>query len=168
METKAARRALNFRDLDEVVEDARRLHRHGYEKAGAWDLAQVSGHLADWMRFPLDGFPRPPLPIRLMLGALRATVGRRTLREILATRSMPGRRPTMPESVPAAGGDEAGAIERFGQVVERFKAHSGPFHPSPLFGVLNREQATQLQLIHCAHHLSFLVPRPPQSAPDRP
>ena len=46
------RRELAFRNLGDAVDDARTLHRSGYLQAGQWDLAQICGHLADWMRFP--------------------------------------------------------------------------------------------------------------------
>jgi hypothetical protein len=150
---------LDFGDFDAVVRDAESLAAGGYDRAGGWDLAQVCLHLAEWMRFPLDGFPRPALPVRLMLWLLRHTMGRRIGRRILATRSMPSGRPTLRETVSAPGGDEAAAVEQLRQVVARFQAHAGPFHPSPLFGDLEREEWAQLQLIHCAHHLSFLIPR---------
>jgi hypothetical protein len=157
---KPSRRTLRFDDLDDVVREAESLRASGYHRAGAWDLAQVCTHLAEWMRFPLDGFPRPPAPIRAMLWVMKNTFGRRQLRKVLATSSMPAGGPTMPETVAAAGGDETAAVERLRQTVARFKAHTGPLHPSPLFGPLDKEAATRLQLVHCAHHLSFLVPRP--------
>jgi hypothetical protein len=153
------RRELAFRDLDAAVQDARSLHCGGYVQAGNWDLAQVCGHLADWMRFPLDGFPKPPLPIGLMLWSMRHAVGRRMLRKILQSGSMSAGGPTMPETVPQPGGDEAAAVERFEHVGARFQAHEGPFHRSPLFGDMDRETLTRLQLSHCSHHLSFLVPK---------
>jgi hypothetical protein len=71
----------------------------------------------------------------------------------------PGGR-TMPETVPAAGGDPAAAVAKLRESVARFKAYAGEIHPSPLFGAMTKEEATRLQLVHCAHHLSFLVPRP--------
>jgi hypothetical protein len=153
------RRRLDIRDFDAVIRDVEALAAGGYDRAGRWDLAQVCGHLAEWMRYPLDGFPRPPLPIRLMLGTLRTTIGRRKLRTIVETRSMKSGAPTLRESVPAPGGDEAAAVERLRQAVARFRAHAGPLHPSPLFGVMDHQTATQLQLVHCAHHLSALIPR---------
>ena len=60
-----SRRQLDFRDLNEVVQYVEKLHVGGYEKVGNWDLAQVCGHLSDWMRFPLDGYPRPSLVVPL-------------------------------------------------------------------------------------------------------
>jgi hypothetical protein len=150
---------LDFRDFDAVLRDVEALAAGGYDRAGRWDLAQVGGHLADWMQYPLDGYPRSPLPIRLMLRAMRATVGPRELRKILESRSIPGGAPTIPASVPAPGGDEAEALERLRRAITRFRTHPGPLHPSPLFGAMDRVAATQLQLIHCAHHLGVLIPR---------
>ncbi len=159
MQTKPTRRELDFRDLDAVVNDAESLQAGGYLQVGRWDLAQVCGHLAEWMRFPFDGFPKPPLLIRLILWSMRHTVGRRLLRKTLQSRSMPSDGHTMPETVPQPGGDETASVERFRQIAARFRAHHGQFHPSPLFGKMDRETLTQLQLIHCSHHLSFLIPK---------
>ena len=55
------RRKLTFASLDEVAADAENLLAKGYDKAGNWDLAQVAGHVAEWMRFPIEGFPKPPI-----------------------------------------------------------------------------------------------------------
>jgi hypothetical protein len=155
---------LDFQDFDAVLADAESLAAGGYDRVGSWDLAQVCGHLAEWLRFPLDGFPRPPPPVRLLLWLLRHTVGPRILRRTLATRSMPAGWRTLRETVPLPGGNEAAAVERLRQVVGRFQAHAGPYHPSPLFGTLDRETWAEFQLIHCAHHLSFLTPRSRQGA----
>jgi hypothetical protein len=159
VEKKLTCRSLDFGDLGAVVRDAELLAAAGYDKVGNWDLAQVCGHLTEWMRFPLDGFPRPGLPVRLMLWALRHTTGRRMLRRTLARGSMPGGSPTLPQTVPPPGGDEAAAVEQLRRVVTRFRSHAGRFHASPLFGEMDRETWTRLQLIHCAHHLSFLIPK---------
>jgi hypothetical protein len=155
---KAQRRQLDFKTLDDAAADAERLRRDGYDKAGNWDLAQVCSHLTEWMRFPMDGYPKTPLVIAPMMWLARKTVGRKILDKILAKGFEPGGR-TLPETVPAPGGDEAAAVARFRQTVERFGRHNGPFHPSPLFGQMTRDEWTRLNLAHCAHHLGFLVPR---------
>lgn len=156
---RPVRRTLEFRDLDHAVRDAESLLTGGYRPAGNWNLAQVCRHLSDWMSYPLDGYPRPPAPLRLMFWAMRRTIGPRALRKTLETKSMRAGTPTLRQTVPPPSGDDAAAVERFRQTVERFKMHSGPFHPSPFFGELDRDSATRLQLVHCAHHLSFLVPK---------
>jgi hypothetical protein len=156
-----SRRSLDFRNFDAVIHDVESLSAGGYEKAGNWDLAQVCGHLAEWMRFPLDGFPRAPAVARLMLWLMRNTMGRQLLQRTLAQLSMSSGGPTIPDTIPPSGGNSKEAVERLRQSASRFQAHAGPIHPSPLFGEMSREELTQLQLIHCAHHLSFLVPKTP-------
>ena len=156
---KPTRRSLEFRDLDDALRDVENLRARGYDRAGDWNLAQVCGHLADWIRFPLDGYPRPPLFLRPFLWLARHLIGPRELRKVLTKRAMPTAAPTFNQTIPLPAGDESAAVARLRDSVARFKAHTGPLHPSPLFGPLDRDTATKLQLIHCAHHLSFLVPR---------
>jgi hypothetical protein len=153
------RRQLQFHDLGEVVRDAEALLKGGYDKAGAWDLSQVCEHLADWMTFPVSGFPKASGPVRLALWALRHTVGRWQRRKITRTNRMPAGAPTIPTTVHLIAGDAGAAVSRLRRTAERFRAHPGPWHPSPLFGALTKEEWTQVQLVHCAHHLSFLRPR---------
>jgi Protein of unknown function (DUF1569) len=158
-DAKVERRKLDFNSFDEVLADAERLLQSGYEKAGNWDLAQVCGHLAEWLRFPLDGYPSVPLLIAPMIWAVRKLAGRKMRDRILNSgRFQTGGR-TLPQTVPPPGGDEAAAVAQLRQTIERFKRHDGPFHPSTLYGQMTRDEWTRLNLIHCAHHLSFLVPR---------
>jgi hypothetical protein len=155
---KVERRKLTFTSLDEVVVDAEKLLGNGYEKAGNWELAQVCLHLADWLRFPIDGFPKPPLPIGMMLWALRKTIGKKMYRKYMVE-GMPAGKPTMPQTVHRTGLDPTIAVGKLREAVEQFKGFDGTLHPSPLFGSLTKDEATRLQLAHCAHHLSFLVPK---------
>jgi hypothetical protein len=53
------RRDLRFERLSEVQEDLKKLASRNYTKTAEWDLSQVAEHLADWMTFPIDGFPKP-------------------------------------------------------------------------------------------------------------
>jgi len=154
-----ARRKLAFTDLNEVVKDTEHLLAVGYDKAGNWELAQVCRHLADWMRFPIEGFPRPPLSIRLILWGVRNTLGKSLFRKYVDGNAMPAGKPTMPQTVALPGGDPIAAVADLGAAVERFRAYTGEIHDSPLFGAMTKDDATRLQLIHCAHHLSFLVPK---------
>jgi hypothetical protein len=152
------RRKLSFASLDEVVRDAENLLARGYDRAGNWDLAQGCSHLAEWMRFPMDGFPKLPLLLRPMFWIVRTTVGSKIRRKILAEGFSAGGR-TMPQTVPPPGGDDAAAVAKLKEVAERFQAYPGVIHPSPLFGAMTKDEALQLQLKHCEHHLSFLVPQ---------
>ena len=75
---------------------------NGYVSNGNWTLGQACSHIADWMRFPLDGFPNPPWPIRAMMWVMKHTVGPGMKRKILAE-GFQGGMPTAPETVPAPG-----------------------------------------------------------------
>ena len=153
-----ARRTLTFATPDDAVRDAEHLLAVGYEKAGNWDLPQCLDHLTAWLTYPVDGFPRMPLLLRPVFALVRATLGRGMLTKYLRE-GMPAGKPTIPQSVGVSGGDPAAALGRFRAAAERFAAHGGDYLPSPLFGPLTRDEALKVQLAHCAHHLSFLVPK---------
>lgn len=152
------RRKLTFAALNDAVADAENLLAVGYEKAGNWDLAQVCGHLSEWLRFPIDGFPKMPLLLRPVFWLFRITIGRAKRLKYTAE-GMPAGKPTVPQTVPAAGGSDAAAVAKLKETAERFEAHAGAIHPSPLFGPMTKDEARELQLRHLAHHLSFLVPK---------
>lgn len=154
----AARRQLKFGSLDEVVRDAEHLLAVGYERAGNWDLAQCCGHLVEWMRFPMDGFPRPPLPIRMMFAVLRPLIGRKELLRAIETNEMRSSG-TDPKTIPQPGGDPAAAVAKLKDTVERMKSYTGEIRPSPFFGKMTREEWFGLNRVHAAHHLSFLIPK---------
>jgi hypothetical protein len=157
-------RRLRFATLDSVVREVERLRDKGYTKAGRWDLSQVCEHLADWMTYPLDGFPPLPWSARIFLAAARAVQGKKLLRQIIETQAIPADQPTLPESVHPAGGDEQASVARLIAAIERLTEHRGTLHPSPLFGSLSRQELITLQLAHCLHHLNYLIPK--QAADD--
>ena len=159
MSQTTSRRELRFTDLDDVVRDAEMLLSKGYEKAGNWDLAQVCKHLSEWMRFPVEGFPKMPLPLRPLFWIARKTVGRKKLLEYITTGKFPAGKPTMPQTVQQPGGDAKEAIGALRTSVERLKAFNGTIVPSPLFGAMTKDEAVRMQLVHAAHHLSFLLPK---------
>jgi hypothetical protein len=152
------RRKLSFASLGEVVADAEGLLAKGYDRAGNWDLAQVCEHLAEWMRFPLDGFPKLPLIMRPLAWVVRSLFGKAIKRRVMAEGFKPGT-PTIPGTAFPPGGDPGKAVARLKAAAGRFEAHDGPVRPSPLFGATTKEEARRLQLEHCDHHLSFLIPR---------
>lgn len=152
------RQGLRFDSLAAAVADAEHLLARGYDRAGNWSLAQCCDHLALWLTYPLDGYPPVPLPVRVGFWAVRQTVGRRMLQAFLEKGMKPGS-PTLSASVPAPGGDDAAAVDRFRAAAARYVGHDGPTLPSPLFGPLTPEEGRAVQAGHAAHHLSFLVPK---------
>ena len=55
---------------------------------------------------------------------------------------------------------DTASVAKLQQVVERYQKFAGPLCPSPMAGKLTRDEWTRLHLVHAAHHLSFLRPRP--------
>ncbi len=145
------RRKLDFRDFNDLLGDLQRL-RGGYLRAGNWTLSQVCDHLAIFFRGSLDGFGR------MMPWLVRVTLGKLILRSILRNRGMRSGVKVPAHFLPGDPREDAAAADELAGLVERFRRHEGPLHPSPLFGRLSREQWTELHLIHASHHMSFLVP----------
>jgi hypothetical protein len=154
----AARRHLTFATLGDAVRDAEQLLARGYERAGTWGLAHCCHHLAVLMGWPIDGFPPMSAPRRVAAWVLNHTVARRWLRRVLDTGVWPTGTPTDGRTFPPPGCTEAEAVAMLRRATDRLLAHAGPFRPSPLFGLLDKEALVRLHLIHTAHHLSFLVP----------
>lgn len=145
-------RQLQFKDFAEVRAELTRLRAGGYQKLGQWDLAQTCDHLTYFIQGSLDGHPyKVPWLLKVLFGRL-------VLRRILKQRRMKPGGPTPQKPLPAAGGDEAAAIARLQQILDRLDAHAGEFHASPFFGYLTPQQWRDLHLIHCGHHLGFLAP----------
>ena len=159
MAPPAQRRQLKFDSLDAALVDAQKLLVIGYDKAGNWNLSQVCGHLANWLGYAMDGFPKAPLPIRMMLWTARHTIGPGKLKQYLDNGEMGTGKPTMPQSVPAPGGDDSAGVARFRETVDRVRRFAGTPLPSPFFGPMDRDTWVKLNCVHAAHHLSFLLPR---------
>lgn len=159
-----ARRDLQFSNLQEAIDDVRQLRQTGYQAVGNWDLTQSCQHIADWMEFPVQGFP-PAGVTWPILAVVRWTIGPRILKTMLDSESMKPGNMTFPKTVYAATSSEElqeaenVAVARLVATVEAFEKHDGKIHPSPLFGAMDKSTAEHLQRIHCAHHLSFLIPK---------
>ena len=146
-------RRLDFKDLGEIHSEVDRLHHCGYDKAGQWDLAQACDHLTYFVNASLDGATfRVPWLIKVLFGRL-------VLRRILKTRRMRSGVQTPQQPLPQPGGDQAAAVERLRQALERLRTHQGELHASPFFGDLTPQQWRDLHMIHAGHHLGYLIPK---------
>lgn len=142
-----------LKNFDEVLAYAERLHQNGYDRTGKWDLAQVLDHLTYFMNGALGGYTfKVPWIIKALLG-------KPVLRSILSKKRMKRGVFTPQKPLPAPGGDEAASLARFRDIVQRTINHQGEFQPSPFFGKLTRDEALELNLIHCRHHLGYLIPK---------
>lgn len=153
---KQENRGLHFRSPEDIISEVHRLARAGYTRSGNWNLAQICSHLADWALYPLDGYPSVPGPVRALLALLRITSGGRQLKNVLENRGFGAGSPTIKESVHPEQLDESAQIQRLESALKRLASHTGTFHPSPLFGELNRETWIEVNLVHAEHHLAYL------------
>jgi hypothetical protein len=151
---------LRFSNLDDVTERLDLLLRMGYTKTGQWNLAQICEHLNDWFRYMIDGYPRFKFPLSWIAWSIRVTLGRSMLQKILRNGQMQRSGATVPETVHRAEGlSDADSVNRLKETIQRFRQHKGPYCDSPIFGKLPADNGMKLQLIHCAHHLGFLIPK---------
>ena len=152
-------RPLKFNSFEDVMADVENLRDRGYTAHGNWNLAQTCGHLAAWMTYPMDGFPKPPLLFRPIFWLMKVTVAKRMARNILRDGFKPGT-PTAPQSVPAADAlGDAQAVDHLRSTIERLRSHQGEFFPSPLFGETDFETLQTVSLKHAELHLGFLEPK---------
>ena len=48
------KRLVKYANFDEMLADAETLAKDGYTKQGKWSLGQACGHVAIWMRYPIE------------------------------------------------------------------------------------------------------------------
>jgi len=153
-----SRRDLRFSSLAEVKSEVLNLQSKGYASVGKWDLSQVANHLSDWISFPMDGFPKMPIPIKILIGIMRVTQGKSLYKKFVLNQRMSTGQPTMPQTVHTPAADPVESVEQLVAMLDRLAAYRGPIHSSPLYGALGYDELVALQLAHCAHHISFLIP----------
>lgn len=145
------RRALVFNDLAEVLQDVERM-RTEHRTIGNWSLAQICKHLADSFNGSIDGFGVD----RHWL--MRTVVGRSALRRVFQTNSLDTGFTVTERLNPSPDVELDPSITDLSNALDRFTAHTGPLHLHPFFGELDHDEWRRLHCIHCAHHLSFVLP----------
>jgi hypothetical protein len=86
-------------------------------------------------------------------------LGEEFKRQVFETGQLPRQIPTPPALIPKDNLNPQEEADRLRQAIAAYKASpTGPVAPHRVFGPLTKEEWDSLQLIHCAHHLSFAVP----------
>lgn len=146
------RRQLDCRSAADVIADVERLERAGYDCCGQWNLTQVADHLTRVMQNALEG-PQPQATFFLRL------VGPLVKTFIFKSRKMRAGFDAATPFLPQPEKDDAATISRLKEMARRVEAYDGPWQPHFIFGAMTAAQWKDLQWIHSAHHLSFLIPR---------
>ncbi len=148
------RRHLVLRRLEDVPAEVDRLLL-GHRAVGGWTLGQVARHLATAIRLTARGASagRGPDfdPARFLARQIFFAVGR-----------IPSGLP-VPAAIldPPADADAPAEAARLRLAIEAFGSMAGPFPIHPQLGALTRRQWTRFHQIHCAHHLSYIIPVDP-------
>jgi hypothetical protein len=149
------RRELSFERLEQVMPEVDRLLDGGYDRAGQWSLGQICQHLSRTFRSTIEPEPRGAPRV------IRATLGSWLFRHMVRTGRMksgvPGPRGFMPDT---AVEDRAGA-EELRDMIPQFLERLPQTFDHPFFGRVSRDDFLRLQCVHCAHHLSYAIPRVP-------
>jgi hypothetical protein len=145
------RRPLRFSRLSEVMPEVDRLLT-GHRLVGQWTLGQVCNHLSTSIIGSIEGtsFRFPWL--------LRKTIGPMLVRRIIETGRMPRGIKAPPTLQPRPGLDDRAEAEALRATVNYFGMHSGPLADHPLGGPIGRDAWDRFHAVHCAHHLSYLLP----------
>jgi hypothetical protein len=150
------RRKIDAKTVDDVIDDIDRLHACGYDRLGAWNLAQTCDHLTVLMRMSLDGFPPElhfPWPARI--------IGATLIRWMMVGFGWMPRRIPLPH-VSMDPGDaraEQTAVSHCVATLREVRDRAEPFHASPLLGKMSLKQWRRFHIVHAVHHLSLLIPR---------
>lgn len=148
--TSPARRiGLQFKNEDEVIADVSHL-REGYERAGSWSLPQTCWHLEKTVLSRLRPGPFDD-------DTPEQTQRKAAIPQLLAAGALPHGIVAPSDVVPPEDADDS-SIDALIAALKRLKAFKGEIAPHLFFGRLRDADARQLNLIHCAHHLSYLVP----------
>jgi hypothetical protein len=146
------RRELTFHSLDEVMPEVDRLIAGGHTTVGRWSLGEILQHLARTLRMVLEP-PMKPAP-----WIVRRTVGPLIFRRILGTGRMAAGIKGPAVLMPQPGRDARAEAEGLRATIRRFQEQLPERFEHTFFGPVTGADFARLQCIHCAHHLSFVLP----------
>lgn len=156
------KREIRYADFDDMLADVDQLAQAGYVSHGQWSLGQATSHVADWMSYPMDGFPTPPWFIRAVFWFLGVTGMTAKMAEKIKAEGFQSGMATAPQTVQDPAYPDAEGIAKLRRVVAQFRNHDGPLQPSPLFGELDAATHEHVTLLHAAHHFGYLAAQPTQ------
>ncbi len=139
----------SFRDLEQEIEKIEKAV--GLKTTGVWSVYQILQHLTDMLHGSMHGFPKHQPKI------VRMTVGKYMYKKIIKSGMM---RQGYPNASAPAKREDAPiqpAIQRLRSMITEFENFNGHMAMHPFFDRLNKEEWTNLHLIHFSLHLSFIA-----------
>ena len=139
----------SFRDLEKEIEKIEKAV--GLKTTGVWSVYQILQHLTDMLHGSMHGFPKHQPKI------VRMTVGKYMYKKIIKSGMM---RQGYPNASAPAKREDAPiqpAIQRLRSMITEFENFNGHMAMHPFFDRLNKEEWTNLHLIHFSLHLSFIT-----------
>lgn len=154
MTADAERRELSFSSFDEVLAEAERLASGEVRVSGNHSFAEILRHLAIAHNTTCGKTqpPKPPLFLRLMMPFIKGFIVKGPVK--------PGfKLPSESEAYfwPTESIEVAEAMNQLKESIDYFQSN-GPTPVHPVFGKVDREAITRMNLGHCAMHLSFVHP----------
>ena len=148
------RRDLVFPQLSDASSDVRQLRSVGYELVGNWSLAQILEHLSKSLEMAIV---RPDFKMNFLI----RPIFKMMLLPMMRRGKPMGMTVKVPPTLaPSDNLDEAAAAEKFHAMIANLSDPNTEFQPfNPLMGKLTRDQWLVMQRWHCAHHLSYAVPK---------
>ena len=154
MAEQVERRELRFDSLHDAVADAERLAQGNVRTTGEHTFGQIVEHLARTHDMATGKTTGPTLPffMRLMMPFLKGSI-------LNAPAKQGFKLPPAAQEFfwPDGDVDVQQAVAHLKQSVENYYSN-GPLKVHPVFGKATREQIDNLNITHCAMHLSFVHP----------
>ncbi len=144
------RRALEFKSFDEIMPDVEQLLK-GHRTVGTWPLPRILKHLSLVLRRVVDLPASTPHDPSMEVSA-------EAKNHVFTTGKLPEAVPVPDMLTPESANTAREEADELRAALAHFLASPGPVIKHRLFGALTREEWHRLQLIHCAHHLSFAIP----------
>ena len=146
------RRSLAFDNVLQVLPEIRRVA-PAHRCVADWSLAQVCHHLTASFIGAMEGFD-------LSNHRLKRFLLKRKMLQVALTKGIPRNYMVDPNLTPPPELDLEETIHALANAIQRYENHRGSLHAHPLFGMMSREVWDRVHCIHCAHHLSFVIPEP--------
>ncbi len=144
------RRTLKYETIDAIMPDVDQLLA-GHSTVGDWTLGQICEHLATVTKRVVD------MPASTQHDP-SSRVSDEQKQQVFASGELPEAMPLPSTMAPPDAVSAAEGADQLREALTYYQSSPGPVAEHRLFGPLSKEEWDRLVRIHCAHHLSFVLP----------